>query len=285
MNIRSQQIDSTIPVPAGESLSAGDWICFKWDGVNNETRAYKAVANDSTRILARGYLLANASVGQYVQLHTFGDHYFTTNTFLSTDIGKKIYLNNTLGSYTLDITTLPRNGTTFLVQIGTVTTRKSFSVDVQIPVGPLIAGGNDMSVVLDHTTGNLETATISGGSSGETLLASVGSIDGTSLGTTAIFTPLDGDYVVTKAIITLTTATGITQVGTASIGIGGTFDNVFPSTELIGLNAVGKTYTFSTVLGAQVAILLGQTLNFEIDTIYTATTATLKVYLFGFLLV
>lgn len=155
MTIRSEQFGAVKNIRAGQVLAAGDWICFKWDAVNSETRAYKAIANSATDSLVRGYNTQPANVGQLIGLRAFGEVNFLTNQFTSADIGKKIYLSNVPGVHTLNTSDLPRNGTTYLSCLGTVATRKSIAIDIQNRIGPLIPGPDIMSVSLNHATGEL----------------------------------------------------------------------------------------------------------------------------------
>lgn len=159
MSLRSDQVDVIANIRAGEVLSSGVWVCYRYDPVSQETRAYKALANDQDKFLVRGYNTQVTAAGQNIGLRAFGETHFATNVFSSGDIGKSLFLSNTAGAHTLDITSLPRNGTTQLVELGTVLSKRSLMISIKSPIGPLLPGPNTMSLALDQVTGKLVTVT------------------------------------------------------------------------------------------------------------------------------
>ncbi len=146
-----------------------------------------------------------------------------------------------------------------------------------------MALGSNMSVgpggVLIQSPG-----TDGGVGSTESILSTISGIDGTALGSTLIFSAVGNDYLITKVVVRLSAVASMSNEGSASIGIGAGFDDIFPSTQMEGLNTLNKSYTFATILGSQRNVLNGEDVYFEMDTPFTALTATLKVNVFGYLL-
>lgn len=110
-------------------------------------------------------------------------------------------------------------------------------------------------------------------------------ISGLSLGQTTLFTAVDGDYVITKAIVRLSSISGFTSEGSASIGIlAPEYSEIYPETVLGGLNDIGKMFTFTSLLGVQTILLQTQSIVFDLDVIYGASGAVLEVDLFGYII-
>jgi hypothetical protein len=116
------------------------------------------------------------------------------------------------------------------------------------------------------------------------VLATVGSIDGTSTGETLIYTvPVGERCIVTGAVVRLTAVTGFTSVPDAGIGTTGGADDIFASSALTGLDTAQEFFGFS-LGGLSNSIAGGVEIDFGIDVAASATTYTLEVQIIGYLL-
>lgn len=116
-------------------------------------------------------------------------------------------------------------------------------------------------------------------------LVKVTGIDGLNVTQTSLYTAVDSDCVITKAIVRLSSISGFSNEGSASLGIlGPEYSEVYPETVLDGLSTTDKMFTFTSLLGAQTILLQGQTIVFDLDVAYIATSVTLEVDLFGYLI-
>lgn len=117
----------------------------------------------------------------------------------------------------------------------------------------------------------------------EFLLSRTTGINGSSVATSNLFTvPAGQTLVVTKAIIRLTAATGLTGTLKAGIGIAAGEDDIFASSKLTGLNTIGQVYCFN-LLGLSRECAAASVIKLGIDTAFGGTT-TLSVDLFGYYL-
>ena len=110
-------------------------------------------------------------------------------------------------------------------------------------------------------------------------------IDCTSAGQTVVFTvPAATTTYVTQMIVELTTITGGTGGGKfpkVSLGIGGSFDNIFSDTKLRGLDATSEFYHFNTS-GVSAKGVATDVINFSVNNDSNSTAYTINVYLFGY---
>ncbi len=117
----------------------------------------------------------------------------------------------------------------------------------------------------------------------DAVLSNTTAIDGKVVAATNLYTvPAGKTAVILGAVIRITTATGLTGTMIAGIGIAAGEDDVFPSTSLIGFNAVDESYVFPG-MGARTVATAGQIIKLGIDTAFGGTTATLEVQLLGYL--
>jgi len=143
-----------------------------------------------------------------------------------------------------------------------------------------ITEGKELEVTGDATIGE---ATVVDGTHSEIRLSTTASIDGKAVASTTLYTVPTGETcIITKAIIRLTTATGLSAVGTMGIGIAAGESDIFAAEALTGMNATTKTWTFSSS-GLQVVAAADEVIKLGIDVGFTATTATLAVDLYGYL--
>lgn len=116
------------------------------------------------------------------------------------------------------------------------------------------------------------------------LLSTTTGIDGKATGTTTLYTvPTGRTAIITHAVIRATTASSATVPPTLGIGIAAGEDDIFPSTAITGLTVTTKTWEFGggglMAVGASTNVI-----KLGIDTGATATTLTLAVDLFGYLI-
>lgn len=109
-------------------------------------------------------------------------------------------------------------------------------------------------------------------------------IAGTVLGTTKLFEATDHNYGITKAIVRLSSISDFVDEGSASIGIedANNYDEIYPETKLEGLSSLSRMFTFGSALGSQTVLMLGQSVYFDVDIAYNATSAVIEVDLFGY---
>lgn len=113
------------------------------------------------------------------------------------------------------------------------------------------------------------------------LLATVSSIDATSTGSTVLYTVPSGKRVmVTDVIVSVDSATSVTNPITAGVGIAAGEDDIIASTELTNLLVADQTYTLDAFGQSRIA-RPGDVISFGIDAAITGTAQSLSVYLFG----
>jgi hypothetical protein len=121
----------------------------------------------------------------------------------------------------------------------------------------------------------------SGSSPEEKLLSTVSGIDGTSTGSTNLYTVPSGKVVmVTKALIQVTAADTVTGVGTGGIGIAAGEDDIFSPITFTALDSVNKSWMFNGLDNMAVGNA-SDIIKFGLDTAFTASAITLKIFLFG----
>jgi len=117
------------------------------------------------------------------------------------------------------------------------------------------------------------------------VLSTTTGIDCTATGQTLLYTvPAATNVYVTQAIVRLTTITGGTGTGTfpiVSIGIGGTFDNIFADQRLTGLNATAEFWHFNTS-GVSTVGVATNAIEFNVDTAGNGTAYDVTVILLGY---
>jgi len=116
---------------------------------------------------------------------------------------------------------------------------------------------------------------------GMALLASSGSISGTAVASTPIFTVPGGEILTVElAVVRCLTAAGITAPPTAGVGFNGAADNIFASQIMTGLTTAGKVYVFP-LGGIQFEAISGSVISFGLDVGALGGTMTLAVDLIG----
>jgi hypothetical protein len=119
-----------------------------------------------------------------------------------------------------------------------------------------------------------------GGSSPEELLATVSSIDLTSTGTTTLYTVPGGEnYIITKVLLMVQTASGVTITPAAGVGIAAGEDDIFASQSMLGLTTTNKVFTFQGLGTSEVANAT-DVVKLGIDTAADGTL-TAKAFIFG----
>lgn len=117
------------------------------------------------------------------------------------------------------------------------------------------------------------------------VLSTTTGIDCTATGQTLLYTvPAATNVYVTQAIVRLTTITGGTGTGTfpiVSIGIGGTFDNIFADQKLTGLNTTAEFWHFNTS-GVSAVGVATNAIEFNVDTAGNGTAYDVTVILLGY---
>lgn len=113
--------------------------------------------------------------------------------------------------------------------------------------------------------------------------ASISAIDGTTTGSTLIFTPA-ALFTPTNIIVTLTGLTGFAVVASCSIGTNGaSYNNILPITVLTGMSSVNNILNFPlSALISNVAASTGIYIN--ITTGAVSTTYVLKATIIGYYL-
>jgi hypothetical protein len=116
-----------------------------------------------------------------------------------------------------------------------------------------------------------------------TLLSSIGSIDAKTVATTNLYTvPAGKTAIVTGCIVRCTAADTVTVVPSAGVGVAAGEDDIIGSTALTGLNVAGLYYGFS-IDGVATSVAAAGVIKLGIDVGATATTMTIAVDLFGYL--
>jgi len=117
------------------------------------------------------------------------------------------------------------------------------------------------------------------------LLNTQAGIDCTATGQTTIYTvPAATTTYVTQMLVEITTITGGTGVGLfpkISVGIGGSFDDIFADTRIKGLDTTTEFYHFNTS-GVSASGAAAENISFSVNTAGNGTAYTVTVYLFGY---
>lgn len=117
------------------------------------------------------------------------------------------------------------------------------------------------------------------------ILSTTTGINGKTVTTTALYTvPTGRTAVITQAVARLTAIDTFALTGTAGIGVASGEIDIFPSTAMTGLSAVGKSFNFLNNLLTNVVATSGQVIKVGITVGFTATSATLAIDLIGYLL-
>lgn len=115
------------------------------------------------------------------------------------------------------------------------------------------------------------------------LLSTTTGIDAKTVATTNLYTVPGGKTAIISGVIfRVTTADTITGVPSVGVGIAAGEDDIFSSTALTGLDATTKYYRAS-VEGVSTAGAATNVIKLGVDTGATATTMTIAVDLFGYL--
>ena len=117
----------------------------------------------------------------------------------------------------------------------------------------------------------------------ERLLSTTTGIDAKTTGTTNLFTvPTGRSCVVTRAVVRVTVADTVTVVPAMGIGIAAGEDDIFTSTTLTGVTVTTDLFHFSATAKTKVGAAT-EVIKLGIDTGATATTMTIAVDLYGYL--
>lgn len=117
----------------------------------------------------------------------------------------------------------------------------------------------------------------------EEVLSETTGIDGKTATTTNLYTvPSGKTALITKAIIEITTATGLTGTLVAGIGVAAGEDDIFGSTTMTGLDTTSEMHVFAAS-GTTKKALSTEVVKLGIDTAFGGTTVTLSVTLIGYL--
>ena len=117
----------------------------------------------------------------------------------------------------------------------------------------------------------------------ERLLSSIGGIDAKVIATTNLFTvPAGRSCVITRAVVRVTVADTVTVPPTLGIGIAAGEIDIFPAAALTGVATTSDLWHFnaSAMLKAGLAT---EVIKAGIDVGATATTMTIAIDLFGYL--
>lgn len=116
------------------------------------------------------------------------------------------------------------------------------------------------------------------------ILSTTTGIDGKATGTTTLYTvPAGKQAIVLTATFRLTNSSAVISVATAGIGVASGEDDIITAAALTNLSATNKGVKFDPQLGFKVAQAT-EVIKLGIDVAYVATTATLAVDLFGYLI-
>jgi len=139
--------------------------------------------------------------------------------------------------------------------------------------------------LLDFSTGaQIYGITKYGESNNTTCLSTITGINGKAVAETILYTvPVGKTAIITDAVIRPIVATAVTAVPTLGIGRNGSSDDIFASTSLTGLDSTAKIYRFVSE-GTYAVATSGENVKLGIDTDATATTLTLTINLFGYLI-
>ena len=114
-------------------------------------------------------------------------------------------------------------------------------------------------------------------------LSTTSAINAKTVGTTNLYTvPATKMATITGCIVRCTAADTITVVPTLGVGVAAGEADIIAPTALTGLTATGLFYRFS-VEGVAVTVAAAGVIKLGIDTGATATTMTIAVDLFGYL--
>lgn len=139
------------------------------------------------------------------------------------------------------------------------------------------SAGSVGQALLQNASGNLVWTNV------ESLLSKTTSIDGSTATTTNLFTvPASQTVVVTKAIVSLVSQTGLTGTIKMGIGVAAGEEDIFASTRLNGFSSTGNVYVFNS-LGISLLIPQNSIIKLGIDTPFGGTT-NLTIYLYGYYL-
>jgi hypothetical protein len=117
-----------------------------------------------------------------------------------------------------------------------------------------------------------------------TILSQTTGINAKTTGTTTLYTvPTGKRAYVTSILFHCTTATSFTVEPTLGVGVAAGEADIMPSTALTGFTALDKVYRYSPE-GTYVSNAASDVIKLGIDTGATATTATIEVFLIGFLI-
>lgn len=117
------------------------------------------------------------------------------------------------------------------------------------------------------------------------VLSTTTGIDAKVAATTNLYTvPSGRKAVVTGAVLALTTVDTLTLVGTAGIGVAAGEADIFPAIALTGLSTTTTAMALSNNNLLFAVAQASDVVKLGIDVGYTATTATMRVDLLGYLI-
>lgn len=115
-------------------------------------------------------------------------------------------------------------------------------------------------------------------------LALSGTIDGTTVGQTTIYTvPANVTFLVTHIIIRIIDNTGLSGTLAGNIGTNLTFNNLMPPTTFTGLNTLGQYYSYP-LDGVKVLANPGDVIKFDVTTANGGVSVLYDVILCGIIL-
>lgn len=117
------------------------------------------------------------------------------------------------------------------------------------------------------------------------LLSTTVGIDGTTTGTTNLYTvPSGKTAVVLIAIVRVTALSAFVGVGTGGIGVAAGEDDIFASQAMTGLISTAKAYSFYNDDGPFTVSSASSVIKLGIDVAFVAGSCTLAVDLLGYFL-
>lgn len=178
-------------------------------------------------------------------------------------------------------------GTKLANEVMRISESGNVGIGIRFPANPLHVSG-DAQFDNNFTDGTNKVniaeirAHLDASENAVTVLASVTGIDGTSTGTTNIYTVPTGKETIVQALsIRLTAISGAGSVVKLGLGIASGEDDIFADVDLTGLDATNKLYKFNSG-GTQRKGEAAEIIKIGIDTAATFPTYTFSADLIGY---